>query len=83
MKQTFKRGVSFVLAFMMVFGVLATMPFTAFAVNDYTINSTESTDNYYNLISKKDWEIIEDEQHCTDEKHDFEYRFVTYLKRNK
>ena len=57
MKQTFKRGVSFVLAFMMVFGVFATMPFTAFAANDYTINSTESTDDYYNLISKKDWEI--------------------------
>jgi len=26
-------------------------------VNDYTINSTTSTDNYYNLISKKDWAI--------------------------
>ena len=57
MKQTFKRGMSFVLALMMVFGVFATMPFTAFAANDYTINSTESTDDYYNLISKKDWEI--------------------------
>ena len=57
MKQTFKRSVSFVLAFMMVVGVLATVPFTSFAANDYTINSTTSTDNYYNLISKKDWDI--------------------------
>ena len=57
MKHTFKKSVSFVLAMMMVLGILAAIPFTAFAVNDYTINSTESTDDYYNLISKKDWEI--------------------------
>ena len=57
MKQTFKRGVSFLLVFMMVLGVIATMPFTVFAANDYTINSTTSTDDYYNLISKKDWDI--------------------------
>ena len=57
MKQTFKKSVSFLLAFAMVIGVLAIVPFTAFATNDYTINSTESTDDYYNLISKKDWEI--------------------------
>ena len=57
MKQTFRKGVSFLLAFMMVSGIFTTIPFTSFAVNDYTINSTESTDDYYNLISKKDWEI--------------------------
>ena len=57
MNSTFKRGMSFVLAFMMVFGIFAMLPFTAFAANDYTINSTTSTDDYYNLISKKDWEI--------------------------
>ena len=48
------------------------------------INDTpENADAFFPEFSKKDWEIIEDEQHCTDEKHDFEYRFVTYLKRNK
>ena len=57
MRQTLKRSVSFVLALAMIFGVLATLPVTAFAANDYTINSTTSTDDYYNLISKKDWDI--------------------------
>ena len=57
MKQIFKKSVSFLLAFVMVAGIFASIPFTAFAANDYTINSTESTDDYYNLISKKDWEI--------------------------
>ena len=57
MRKTFKRGMSFVLAFVMVLSVLATIPLTVFAANDYTINSTTSTDNYYNLISKKDWDI--------------------------
>ncbi len=57
MKQTFKKSVSALLALLMVLSVVATIPFTAFAANDYTINSTESTDNYYNLISKKDWDI--------------------------
>ena len=57
MKLSFKRSVSFLLAVMMVMSVFATMSFTAFAGNDYTINSTTSTDDYYNLISKKDWDI--------------------------
>ena len=57
MRQTLKRSVSFLLALAMIFGVLATLPVTAFATNDYTINSTTSTDGYYNLISKKDWDI--------------------------
>ena len=58
MKLTFKRrSVLFILAFAMILGVFTTKPITAFATNDYTINSTESTDDYYNLISKKDWEI--------------------------
>ncbi len=56
MKQTFKRGVSLVLAFVMVLGIFGMIPFSAKA-NDYTLNSTTSTDGYYNLISKKDWDI--------------------------
>ena len=57
MKQTFKRSVSLVLAFVMVMGIFGMIPSNAFAANDYTINSTPSTDDYYNLISKKDWDI--------------------------
>ena len=40
-----------------VFMLVGVMPLSAFAANDYTINSTTSTDDYYNLISKKDWDI--------------------------
>ena len=54
MKKIFKKSISIVIALMMVLGVI---PFAASAANDYTINSTVSTDNYYNLISKKDWDI--------------------------
>ena len=57
MKKTFKRGISFLLIFVMVVGVISATPFTSSAANDYTINSTTSTDEYYNLISKKDWDI--------------------------
>ncbi len=57
MKQIFKKSVSVVLAILMVVSLLATTGISAFAANDYTINSTTSTDNYYNLISKKDWDI--------------------------
>ena len=57
MKQTFKKRVSLLLALVMVCGLLLEMPFSAMAANNYTINSTESTDDYYNLISKTDWDI--------------------------
>ena len=57
MKQVFKKGVAFLLAFVMVLGVVSAVPFTALAANDYTINSTPTTDDYYNLVSKKDWDI--------------------------
>ncbi len=57
MKKTFKKSVSCLLVFLMVLSIFTMVPFTAFAANDYTINSTESTDDYYNLISKKDWDI--------------------------
>ncbi len=53
MRQTFKRGIVLLLTLFMALSVSS----VAFAANDYTINSTTSTDNYYNLISKKDWNI--------------------------
>ena len=57
MRQTLKRSISFLLTFVMVIGVFATMPFTVFAAGvDYEHNASESTDEYYNLISKTDWD---------------------------
>ena len=49
-----KKFFALLLSVLMLVGV---MPLSAFAANDYTINSTTSTDDYYNLISKKDWDI--------------------------
>ena len=54
MKQNAKRLLAMLLSVVMLFGII---PMSAWAANDYTINSTESTDGYYNLISKKDWDI--------------------------
>ena len=57
MRQTLKRSISFLLAFVMVTGLFATMPFTTFAAGvDYNHNASTSTDEYYNLISKQDWD---------------------------
>ena len=57
MKQKSKRGISLLLCLAMVLSAFAATPFTAYAANEYTINSTTSTDDYYNLITKKDWDI--------------------------
>ena len=57
MRQIIKISVSLLLALIMVISVFAIAPLTAYAANNYTINSTTSTDGYYNLISKKDWDI--------------------------
>ena len=54
MKQAFKKSVSFLLAFVMVMGIFTTVPLTAFAAS---IDYTEDDGDYYNLISKKDWEL--------------------------
>ena len=57
MKQTFKRSVSFLMACVMIVGVFATLPIAAFAAGvDYNHNASTSTDEYYNLISKTDWD---------------------------
>ncbi len=48
------------------------------------VNDTpENADAFFPEFTKSDWEVIQDETHGKDEKHDFEYRFVTYLRRGK
>ena len=44
-------------------------------------NTPEKADAFFPEFTKSDWEIIEQEEHTPDEKHAFNYRFVTYLKR--
>lgn len=48
-------------------------------VNDTPMNA----DAFFPDFTKSDWEVIQNEAYGTDEKHHFEYRFVTYLKRHK
>ena len=38
-------------------------------------------DAFFPEFAKNEWEVIEQEEHMTDEKHPFNYRFVTYLRR--
>ena len=48
-------------------------------INDTPVNA----DAFFPDFNRSDWEIIESEEHGKDEKHDHEYRFVTYIKRKK
>ena len=52
MQQTIKKSVSFMLVFVMVLGVMASVPFTVLAANDYTPH-----DDYYKVISKDDYNL--------------------------
>ena len=38
-------------------------------------------DAYFPQFAKNEWEVIEQEEHTADEKHAYNYRFVTYLRR--
>ena len=44
-------------------------------------DTPEKADAFFPDFTKSDWEIIEQEEHTPDEKHAFNYRFVTYLRR--
>ena len=46
-------------------------------------DTPENADAFFPEFTKSDWEIIENEKHDKDEKHNDEYRFVTYLKRSR
>ena len=41
----------------------------------------ENTDAFFPEFTKNEWEVIELEEHTADEKHAYNYRFVTYLRR--
>ena len=44
-------------------------------------DTPENADAFFPTFNKCEWEIIEQEEHTTDEKHKFNYCFVTYSKR--
>ena len=44
-------------------------------------DTPKEADAFFPLFKKSEWKVIEQEEHTTDEKHNFCYRFVTYSKR--
>ena len=44
-------------------------------------DTPKEADAFFPEFVKNEWEVIEQEEHMTDEKHPFNYRFVTYLRR--
>ena len=44
-------------------------------------DTPKEADAFFPQFAKNEWEIIEQEEHTTDEKHSYNYRFVTYSKR--
>ena len=44
-------------------------------------DTPEEADAFFPQFNKNEWEVIEQERHGIDEKHNFNYNFVTYLRR--
>ena len=44
-------------------------------------DTPENADAFFPEFAKNEWEVIEQEEHTVDEKHAYNYRFVTYLRR--
>ena len=44
-------------------------------------NTPQEADAFFPEFSKDEWEVIKKEEHTTDEKHAFNYSFVTYMRR--
>ena len=59
----------------------AALPFADILCLTEIDDTPEKADAFFPEFTRSDWEIIEQEEHTPDEKHAFNYRFVTYLKR--
>lgn len=46
-------------------------------------DTPEKADAFFPQFAKNEWEIIEQEEHPIDEKHGYNYNFVTYSRREK
>lgn len=44
-------------------------------------DTPENADAFFPEFAKNEWEVIEQEEHTADEKHAYNYRFATYLRR--
>ena len=43
----------------------------------------EDADTFFPKINFDDWNLIEEEKHEADERHDYDYTFRTYLRKTK
>ena len=59
----------------------AALPFADFLCLTEIDDTPERADAFFPQFAKNEWEIIEQEEHVKDEKHNYNYRFVTYSKR--
>lgn len=46
-------------------------------------DTPEKADAFFPQFAKNEWEVIEQEEHPIDEKHGYNYNFVTYSRRGK
>ncbi len=46
-------------------------------------DTPEKADAFFPQFTKNEWEVIEREEHSIDEKHGYNYNFVTYSRREK
>ena len=44
-------------------------------------DTPKNADAFFPEFARNEWEVIEQEEHTADEKHAYNYRFVTYLRR--
>ena len=59
----------------------ASMPMADILCLTEVKDTPEKADAFFPEFNKKEWEIIEKEEFCKDEKHCHDYSFVTYAKR--
>lgn len=59
----------------------AALPFADFLCLTEIDDTPEKADAFFPQFAKNEWETIEQEEHVKDEKHNYNYRFVTYSKR--
>lgn len=59
----------------------AAMPSADYLCLTEVMDTPANSDAFFPEFNRRDWEVIEDESHPADDKHNYDYRFVTYSRR--
>ena len=59
----------------------AAMPLADYLCLTEVMDTPANSDAFFPEFNRRDWEVIEDESHPADDKHNYDYRFVTYSRR--